>query len=397
MKPIILNLIIFFLNCYAFASVISTSGNIQFDTSNDGSIEMNLSAHGLSIAKPIASANLDVSGNGIVSDTLTVGTSNTGSSNLYVSGTFGYGFQTVSDNATLGNSSIVFADSSSDNITLTLPYAGNVRGRIYTIKKRSDSNNIWIVGGGNFIDNLSTAELSNTTGGQSYLKVMSDGSQWYSLGQSNDVGEVAASHLKGWWTLGQTSGTSVSDSSGQGNHGTLSGTTFSGCTVTGKIGSALSFDGSNDYVDLPDTPIQGTQWTISLWAKTPTSFSGDPINRFAFGSNHSGEKRSYLGHDATGDLHARIGDAADFGTFQLVVSTWYHLVLRLDGGNGEVFVDTLSKGTANGITYNGSLNLSIGCYNDGAGSHWLGTIDDVRIYNKALNDGEIRTIYEQGQ
>jgi hypothetical protein len=69
--------------------------------------------------------------------------------------------------------------------------------------------------------------------------------------------------LIGHWTFDEGSGTTVADSSGNNNTGTLvNGPTWD----TGKIGGALSFDGSDDYVDASnlsyntDYPL-----TVSLW------------------------------------------------------------------------------------------------------------------------------------
>ncbi len=117
---------LFLLSSTCFCDVLSTDGKIRFDTRMDGQAEMTLNSTGLGIGVLLPSSNLHVNGNAIISEQLFVGGSS-GSSNLNVIGTIGYGVQTVSSNATLGDSSVVLVDSSSDNITLTLPYAGNVR------------------------------------------------------------------------------------------------------------------------------------------------------------------------------------------------------------------------------------------------------------------------------
>jgi len=116
-----------------------------------------------------------VKGNSIVSQQLFVG-GNSGSSNVNVNGTIGFGVQTVSSNAILGDSSVILVDSSSDNITLTLPYAGNVNGRMYFIKKNHASNHV-LIGGDNLIDNSCYYRLnSGNTGG---ITLCSNGEQWY--------------------------------------------------------------------------------------------------------------------------------------------------------------------------------------------------------------------------
>ena len=62
-----------------------------------------------------------------------------------------------------------------------------------------------------------------------------------------DVNTTLLNGLVGWWKFDETSGTVAYDSSGNGNHGTLT----NGPTWTdGKIGGAINFDGINDYINL---------------------------------------------------------------------------------------------------------------------------------------------------
>jgi len=64
-----------------------------------------------------------------------------------------------------------------------------------------------------------------------------------------DINGSLAKGLVGWWKFDETNGTIAYDSSGNGNDGDLTnGPTW----VSGKIGGALSFDGVNDYVEVPD-------------------------------------------------------------------------------------------------------------------------------------------------
>src|SRR3989344_20842 len=67
--------------------------------------------------------------------------------------------------------------------------------------------------------------------------------------QLSSTGEVASSHTTGmvaYWPLNEGSGTTASDATGNGNTATLSGPFW----TTGQISGALSFDGSNDTLNL---------------------------------------------------------------------------------------------------------------------------------------------------
>jgi len=137
---------------------------------------MTLNSTGLGIGTA-PSANLHVNGNAIISEQLFVGGSS-GSSNLNVNGTIGFGVQTVSSDTTLGDQTVIFADSSSDNLTLTLPYAGNVLGRVYTIKKLVSLNNLYVLRSSNdLIDSGDRVEL--LSGSMGSLSLISSAiNQW---------------------------------------------------------------------------------------------------------------------------------------------------------------------------------------------------------------------------
>ncbi|MBW2672637.1 MAG: hypothetical protein JRD89_04365, partial [Deltaproteobacteria bacterium] len=61
---------------------------------------------------------------------------------------------------------------------------------------------------------------------------------------------VSASGLKGWWKFEEEAGDTAHDISGEGNHGTIYGAQ----RTLGKVGRALAFDGTDDYVEVPDSP-----------------------------------------------------------------------------------------------------------------------------------------------
>ncbi len=76
----------------------------------------------------------------------------------------------------------------------------------------------------------------------------------------------------GAWGFDETSGTAVSDGSGRGNNGTIAGATR---TTAGKFGSALTFDGVNDWVTVPDAASLDltTRATLEAWVY-PSALGG---------------------------------------------------------------------------------------------------------------------------
>ena len=189
------------------ADVRSTNGTINFDSNSDGLSEARLTSEGLAIGPNLSpSTNLLVLGNALISNDLTVG-GGSGSSNLSINGSIGFSVQALSANATLGNYSVILVDTSNSNVLLTLPYAGNMSGREFTIKKLSTSNKLSIWGGGNFIDNQSVLELTNASNNFSSVSLVSDGRQWC-------ICERSAGVASSWaWTPAQISTQSWYDAS----------------------------------------------------------------------------------------------------------------------------------------------------------------------------------------
>ena len=223
----------FFFGTMSYAAVRSTQEQIKFYPNNDNLQKMELNGTGLGIGIS-PSANLHVSGNAIISDKLTIGSSS-GSANLNIQGTLGFNHQTISSNTTLAEYSIVFVDSSNANITLTLPYAGNVLGRQYLIKKISTLNDVSVRGQfndmsvrGQFIDN--SFGLMLLSGSMQYAKLISTGNQTWSLletsgnGASWSPSQVTTS---AWYDASDASSLTLNvngnvmqwnDKSGNGNH-----------------------------------------------------------------------------------------------------------------------------------------------------------------------------------
>ena len=70
------------------------------------------------------------------------------------------------------------------------------------------------------------------------------------------------------WKMDEGNGTTTYDSSGNGNDGYFGSTTTSPTWTTGKHGNALSFDGTDDYVDAGDSADVGvSDFTIEAWVR----------------------------------------------------------------------------------------------------------------------------------
>lgn len=167
---------------------------------------MYLNQNGLAIGGTSPSANLEVHGNAIISQ-LNIGSPNTSNANLNLSGTMAFGVQSVSSNATIDQYSYIMADTTAGNITLTLPDTDAIIGRHYTLKMKSNMNQINLYGGNCTIDGehgyLITSQQNNYP---SIRLVASSTNTYYSLGSMGNLNPYKLAS----WNADQTSGVNPS-------------------------------------------------------------------------------------------------------------------------------------------------------------------------------------------
>jgi RHS repeat-associated protein len=194
--------------------------------------------------------------------------------------------------------------------------------------------------------------------------------------------------------LDEGTGTAVADASGTGNGGTASGASW---VDPGKYGKALSFDGTDDYVSIADASpldLAGTG-TVMAWVKL------DTLNRWhglvAKGAANSPTAHNYaLEIDSNNKALCEISNGSTSATVTsaatLAANQYYHLTCVWDGSNLRVYVGGSSNASVTqGVTPAGNSSaLYLGQYG-GNSDLTDGVIDEVRIYNRALNQTEIQT------
>ena len=163
--------------CSLFAQVASTSGELDFLLGSNTIATLNAQGFGIGVGTP--TANLHVQGNAVIDHSLAIGTASA-QANLHLQGSMSMSFTSLAANATLGewgSDSVVFANTSNGNLTLNLPYAGNVSGRIISVKKTSSLYSLYLTGGGNDIDGFGTVEFAPDSN-LAAAELMSIGPQW---------------------------------------------------------------------------------------------------------------------------------------------------------------------------------------------------------------------------
>ena len=188
-------------------------------------------------------------------------------------------------------------------------------------------------------------------------------------------------------------GSTVGDASGSGNVGTVQNATRS---ASGRFGGALSFNGSNASVLVPDAaslrltagmsleawvnPTVVTNWRTVILKEAPGTLS---YALYAGTSSNAGP-----------DGELVIGSAAPVATSstRLTLNTWSHLALTYNGSTLRLYVNGAQVGS---VAATGSIMTSSGALRIGGNSIWgewfSGLIDEVRIYNRALSTSEIQT------
>jgi hypothetical protein len=376
---------------FIFADINSTSGNIFFDTDSNNSYEATLNVTGLGIGIS-PSANLHVDGNAIISSKLSIGPS-LGSSNLNLTGTMGFSSKTISSNTTLGDTSYVFVDTSSTNITLTLPSANVCSGRIYTIKRTSFSNNL-LLGSSDNIDGCSSILVGNPSSELAYIKVLSTGADWVILNQSA-YSSTLSSNLVGWWKFDEASGSTLAmDSSIYKNHGTHTNiNSSSNVGVNGvHFGKAVSYDGTDDYTTIPALNLNTNNMTITAWVKLNDNAplnGNDGIVFCRAGSTVAGLRAATQLQYHWNDQYYGWGSGL---TMTAQVWTFVAMVVHPDKVTLYRNLDSATNTAAHVVeAFDGEIRIA----NHNFSSSFIpATIDEVRIYNRSLGASELREIYD---
>jgi len=191
------------------------------------------------------------------------------------------------------------------------------------------------------------------------------------------------------------------------NDGTLGGNPES---VEGKFGGALMFDAVDDQVVVPSNETLDIEDEITMMAwinpganltadwrtivgKSPTNVLGNTTFSYDIRMDNSGVLRYSLN---IGGWQYILGPT-------LVEGTWYHIAGTYDGQEMILYVDGEPVGTTQ---TSGKINVTpdpvcvgnlVNAAGGGQNEYWSGVIDEVRIWNRALSEEEVKTNMAQGR
>jgi Concanavalin A-like lectin/glucanases superfamily len=199
---------------------------------------------------------------------------------------------------------------------------------------------------------------------------------------------VLADRPAAYWRMDETSGTTMTDASGNHNDGVYAGAYSLGqpAPFGGAGNLAVSFDGQKGgSASVPSAPsLQMSTITIELWMKKRTDTE--------YGVYVAKSQFQLLNNRHTGALEFRVTPAAEpalVSSSTLALNTWYHVVATYDGRMARLFVNGKADGTLAVVdTSSQAANpLTVGRRWDGLYADAV--LDEIAIYPAALSGDRI--------
>ncbi|MBN1671107.1 MAG: FecR domain-containing protein [Kiritimatiellae bacterium] len=211
---------------------------------------------------------------------------------------------------------------------------------------------------------------------------------------------LPADGLVGHWRFDEIAGKQAFDHSPAGNHGRI----YRAERVKGPLGGALAFNGIDAYVDIgnpPELRLTGPM-TASAWVTVNSLRNA----RIVAKQGNRNQRCWCLNIEQTGEYAFHIAAAPeDVRAVNAPIRElrrWVHLVGVYEPGRAlRLYLDGELAGevTANvpATQHDSAQPVNIGRRPDALPDvYWDGKIDDVRIYNRALSDTEVRALYHAG-
>jgi hypothetical protein len=210
----------------------------------------------------------------------------------------------------------------------------------------------------------------------------------------------------GYWRLDESSGTTASDSSGNGYNGTLNGNP-SWQAAGGQRKGALDLeqdDGTADYVTLSTVPGSATDLTVAFWMKPDeTNRNMVPISKANNDSSGSDSGKGWaIRLTSSGGVTFRIGGQivkTDLTVANAYTTGWTHVAATFSGGTAKLYINGVQRASQSGITQtvNNTLTaLRFGNNAVGTSEPYDGLLDDVQIFSSALSSTDIVALAEAG-
>ena len=211
--------------------------------------------------------------------------------------------------------------------------------------------------------------------------------------------------LTAYWKFDEGVGDVAYDSSGNGNHGTIYGASW----TDGKFGKALFFDG-DDLVQVEDSnALDGfNEISIEAWVKPLLGERGAIVSRWFYEYEIPINERVYeLTVEPDGKVEFGLSSDGSNGiwlesSIRIKNNTWNHIAAVSDGENMRIYINGIQDPNiidAPETLHSSDNPLQIGAWNyspNQTDTYFKGVMDEVKIYNRALTEKEIQDHYFSG-
>jgi len=277
---------------------------------------------------------------------------------------------------------------------VNLTWAASFSATSYNVKRA-------IVSGGPYttvstgVTATSYSDIGLAPGTTYYYVVSAVSSGGSESGNSSEVSPLPPPVLQAWLKFDETSGTSAADATG--NHWT--GTLVNGATwVAGYSNNAVNLSGASQYLTLPAGVVSNlNDFTICAWVNPASLDTWARV--FDFGSGTA--TNMYLTTKNSANGHPRFGikisnsaeQQIDAGS-ALSTGAWAHIAVTVSGSTGILYVNGVVSGTNAAMSFKpsgmGSTSQNyLGRSQYSSDPYLNGSLDDFRIYTRALSASEI--------
>jgi len=279
---------------------------------------------------------------------------------------------------------------------VVLSWWGGAYATDYTVKRSPVAGGPYIAVANGIKDLLAYVDRPASPGTWYYIATAN--SRHGESASSNEAAVLTGIHLHTHLKFENTSGKSSSDESGNSHSGRLKG----GATwIAGKRGSALSLNGSDGYVALPNQLMDDlADFTISAWVFWNASRNSERVFDFGGGTDRylmftpcasSGVARFAM------TITEASGERVINGNAALPTGTWVHVAVTLSGRVGSLYVNGVAVGSNSDMflapfrIWNSNQNW-IGRSQYSGDPYFNGKIQDFRIYHGTLSADEIASL-----
>jgi len=202
------------------------------------------------------------------------------------------------------------------------------------------------------------------------------------------------------WHLDEGEGNIIYDDSNFNNNGLIFGANW----TDGISGTALEFDGFNDYVSISNNKSLNVlkNITIEAWVYpykmpwiAPIISKGTNVSNFAY---HLAIGQYYSNGGVSFKLHSTGASILWLDSiFPLKLGKWYYITVVHSGNTSKIYINGILNNAVsyfNDFIRKNDLPLIIGSYNDFS-DFFNGIIDEIYIYNRSLDSSEIYNNYNE--